>query len=231
MKKILLLITLLCGTFITVSAEENSYYKSKKTVQFGFDFGIGYADQWGNAYDPYGKSGLLGFTFGVDLDVNFGKYSFVEVGMAFTRKGCKFEGNEWIKDGGPWQIYDNESCKANLFYLEWPVMYGLSIPLEGDIAWKLMVGPYFACGVAGDRKFNYVEQGERLSLISTFSEDNDYGYRRFDVGGKIQTGVEVNKLSFMVAYQMGFFDTLFSNQYHEMKARNNSIMAIVSFRY
>ena len=64
MKKILLLIALLCGTFITVSAEENSYYKSKKTVQFGFDFGIGYADQWGNAYDPYGKSGLLGFTFG-----------------------------------------------------------------------------------------------------------------------------------------------------------------------
>ena len=52
MKKILLLIALICGTFLTVSAEENSYYKSKKTVQFGFDFGIGYADQWGNAYDP-----------------------------------------------------------------------------------------------------------------------------------------------------------------------------------
>ena len=151
--------------------------------------------------------------------------------MAFTRKGCKFQGNEWVKDGGSWQIYDEESCKANLFYLEWPLLYGLSVPLEGDIAWKFMVGPYFACGVAGDRKFNYVDQGDRLSLISTFSKDNDYGYRRFDVGGKIQTGIEINKMSFLIAYQMGFFDTLFSKQYHEMKAYNNSIMAVVSFRY
>ena len=35
------------------------FYNEKKRVQFGFDFGVGYVNQWGNAYDPYGQTGLF----------------------------------------------------------------------------------------------------------------------------------------------------------------------------
>ena len=105
-----------------------------------------------------------------------------------------------------------------------------------------MVGPYFAFGLTGDRRNEYKSDevvaynvvADRESTVSTFNEEpKDFSFKRFDVGAKIQTGVTVDRVSYMIAYELGFFNTLREAEASDYgyKARNNSIMVIVSFRF
>ncbi len=230
--------TVVCLFFSFVVLAQND-----RPVKFGFDLGLGYANQWGNAYDAYHKTGLFSFTFGADIDIRVSEKQFIEVGANFNRKGCKIEGHQWVKDGGPWKFYtDKDKATINMFYLQVPVMYGLCLPIEDQVSWKLMVGPYFAFGLTGDRRNEYESYlakayntlVDRESTVSTFNEEpKDFSFKRFDVGAKIQTGVTVDRVSYMIAYELGFFNTLreAENSDYGYKARNNSIMLIVSFRF
>ena len=83
--------------------------QNDRPVKFGFDLGLGYANQWGNAYDAYHKTGLFSFTFGADIDIRVSEKQFIEVGANFNRKGCKIEGHQWVKDGGPWKFYTDKT--------------------------------------------------------------------------------------------------------------------------
>lgn len=230
-----------------------------KPVKFGFDLGLGYANQWGNAYDAYSKSGIFSFTFGADVDINIAEKSFIEVGVNFNRKGSKINGHHWIEEnGGPWKLYtEDDKTTVNMFYLQIPIMYGINLPIEQDISWKFMIGPYIGVGLTGDRRNEYTspqvkEINEilgRTETVSTFTEHPiDFSSKRIDVGAKAQTGVTVDRISYMIAYELGFFNTLRESETiydkvkedltvekigfnHGYKSRNSSIMLIVSFRF
>lgn len=231
--------------FFLLATTTNSYSQEERRVKFGFDLGLGYANQWGNAYDAYHKTGLFSFNFGVDIDVSVAEKQFVEIGLNFNRKGCKIEGHEWVKDGGPWGLYtEGDKTSINMFYLQLPVMYGVALPIADDISWKIMVGPYFAIGLAGDRRSDFDSDESQLHVLgegvglsrpkteSTFNDSpRDYTFKRFDIGAKIQTGVTVKRISYMIAYELGFFNTIKDELGYDYKARNNSIMLIVSFRF
>ncbi len=221
-----------------------TFAQNDRPVRFGFDLGLGYANQWGDAYDAYHKTGIFSFCFGADLDIRVSEKQFIEVGANFNRKGTKIEGHEWVKDGGPWKFYtDKDKATVNMFYLQVPVMYGLCLPIENHVSWKFMVGPYVGAGLTGDRRNEYKSDAAKLhneiegraETVSTFNDEpDDFSFKRVDVGAKIQTGVTVDRVSYMVAYELGFFNTLQENKslnYDDYKARNNSIMVIVSFRF
>ena len=236
MKKILALISaaLLC------IASVNAQFDDGKKVKFGFDLGVGYANQWGNAHDAYAKTGIFSFLFGIDADIKLPGKQFLEVGVDFTRKGCRYEGTEWVSNGEPWGLYEEDKTVANLYYLQIPILYGIELPIENEIAWRFMVGPYFGIGATGDRRTDYnnsIWQNEVKSLlrdpstIASFSEDYQYGYKRFDVGARIQTGVQVRRVSYMISYEIGLRNIMNDKKYDDLKAHNNGIMAMVSFRF
>lgn len=229
MKKIICILATVFLFIISAQAQYDSYEK----VQFGFDLGIGSANQWGNAYDAYGQKGTIGFQFGFSLDVNFIPAVFLETGINFNKKGCRIYGHQWLEDGGPLKLYDNERAVANLFYVEVPAMIGFRIPIEYEVAWKILVGPYFGIGVAGERKYWFKNplNNNRDMLISSYSDNYDSRFKRFDVGVKAETGVEFRRVSIMCAYELGLFNNYHNDLYHTLGARNNSIMGLVGFRF
>jgi len=242
MKKIYLFLTC-CFIFsvFQISAQYDGY---RKPVKIGFDAAMGFANQWGDAYDAYGKTGLFCGAVGIDVDINFKERSFIEIGTNFKRKGCRIEGHEWIdnviSNGGPFELRTKDKTVANLLYIQIPILYGVELPIENNVAWKFMVGPYFSIGVAGDRRntFKHIYEG-RLETVSSFSDDHDYGYRRFDFGSKISTGIEVGKVSYLVSYELGLVNTIKQGREwdtdvrgdFDYKARNNGILFIISFRF
>lgn len=253
MKRIFSLRTLIASVLVFFST--SLVCAQDKPVKFGFDLGLGYANQWGNAYDAYSKSGIFSFTFGADVDINVADKSFIEVGVNFNRKGSKINGHRWIEgNGGPWKLFtEDDKTTVNMFYLQVPIMYGVNLPIEQDISWKFMIGPYIGVGLTGDRRNEYVspqvkainEILDRDETVSTFTENPiDYSFKRIDVGAKAQTGITVDRISYMIAYELGFFNTLRESQIsynksleeditfnNDYKARNSSIMLIVSFRF
>lgn len=229
MKKI---ISVIATVFLFLFSAHAQYgYDSR--VQFGFDMGAGFANQWGNAYEAYGKKGILGFRFGFFLDINFSEHTFVETGLTFNRKGCRINGHQWLEDGGPLKIFDNEKATVNLFYVELPALIGFRVPIEYEVAWKFVVGPYFGVGVAGERKYWFKNRANdgRPTLISSFSEDYDSRFKRFDLGFVAETGIEIRRISLMIAYEFGMFNNYHNDVYHILDARNNCIMGILGFRY
>ncbi len=229
MKKIICII----ATVFLFAFQSHAQFDAYEKVQFGFDLGIGASNQWGNAYDAYGKKGTIAFQFGFSLDVNFAPISFMETGVNFNKKGCRIYGHEWLENGGPLKLYDNERAIANLFYIEVPVMIGFRIPIEYEVAWKILVGPYFGIGVAGERKYWFKNEAnkDRDMLISCFSENYDSRFKRFDVGVKAETGIEFRRVSLMFVYELGLFNNYHNDIYHTLGARNNSIMGLVGFRF
>lgn len=211
----------------------NAQYGYDSKVQFGFDMGAGFANQWGNAYEAYGKKGILGFRFGFFLDINFSEHVFVETGLTFNRKGCRINGHQWLENGGPLKLYDNEKATANLFYVELPALIGFRVPIEYEVSWKFLVGPYFGVGVAGERKYWFKNRANdgRPTLISSFSEDYDSRFKRFDLGFVAETGIEIRRISLMIAYEFGMFNNYHNDTYHILDARNNCIMGTIGFRY
>lgn len=236
MKKIL---TLIASALLFVASASAQFDDGKK-VKFGFDLGVGYANQWGSAHDAYAQGGIFSFLFGIDMDIKLPGKQFLEVGIDFTRKGTRFEGTEWLAAGGPWGLYDNDKTTANLYYLQVPILYGIDLPIESEIAWRFMVGPYFGIGATGDRRTelnNKIWDSEVMkalrepSAIASFSTDYQYGYKRFDLGARVQTGIQVRRVSYMIAYEIGFLNILQDKDHKDLKARNNGIMAIASFRF
>lgn len=229
MKKIFCIL----ATIFLLNINAQAQYGYDDKVQFGFDLGAGMANQWGNAYDAYGKKGVFGCKFGFFLDINFGEHVYFETGVSFNKKGCRINGHEWLKDGGPINLYDNERASVNLFYVELPGLIGFRVPIEYEVAWKFIVGPYFAVGVAGERKYWLKDRSndDRASLISSFSEDYNSRFKRFDMGVQAATGIEIRRVSILFAYELGMFNNYHNDTYHILNARNNTTMAIVGFRF
>lgn len=229
MKKVF---SILATVFLFIFSAQAQYDYNNK-VQFGFDLGLGTSNQWGNAYDAYGKKGTIAFQFGFSLDVNFAPCAFMETGISFNKKGCRIYGHEWLENGGPLRLYDNERAIANLFYIEVPAMIGFRIPIEYEVAWKILVGPYFGIGVAGERKywFKSPENAKRDMLISSFSENYESRFKRFDVGVKAGTGIEFRRVTLLFVYELGMFNNYHNDIYHTLNARNSTIMGVVGFRF
>lgn len=238
MKRFFIVIACMFMTISTMQAELGGY---EKPVKFGFDLGVGYANQWGDAYNAYDKNGIFAFSFGFDIDIHFRGISFMEIGFDFARKGCRIQGHEWINNalyidenngGGPWKLQKGDKTVANLYYLQMPILYGLEVPIDNKIAWKFLLGPYFSMGVSGDKRSDFSHYyPERPTVVSTFSKDYDYGFKRFDVGVKTGTGVEIGRATYIVYYELGLFNTLVSKTYSDYKVRNNTLMGVVSFRF
>lgn len=229
MKKIIYVL----ATFILLTINAQAQYGYDDKVQFGFDLGGGIANQWGNAYDAYGQKGVFACKFGFFLDINFGEHVFFETGSSFNKKGCRINGHEWLKDGGPINLYDNERATVNLFYVEFPGLIGFRVPMEYEVNWKFVTGPYFGVGVAGERKYWLKDKSNegRSSLISSFSEDYSSRFKRFDMGVQAETGIEIRRVSIMFEYELGLFNNYHNDNYHILNARNNTVMGIVSFRF
>lgn len=226
--------------FIAINTLQAQLSGYERSVKFGFDLGAGYANQWGNAYNAYDKNGIFAFSFGFDIDIYFKGISFLEIGVDFARKGCRIQGHEWINNalyidesngGGPWKLQKGDKTVNNLYYLELPILYGVNISIDHKVGWKFLIGPYFSLGVSGDKRSDFSYHYEdRPTVVSSFSKDYDYGFKRFDVGAKIGTGVEIGRATYIVAYELGLFNGLETKLY-DYKVHNNSLMGIVSFRF
>ncbi len=241
MKRILFFISCCLLAICSAHAQYDGY---RKPVRFGFDLGLGYANQWGNAYDSYGKKGIFSYSIGMDVDFSFMERSFIEIGVNFKRKGCRIEGHKWIdnemSNGGPFSLRTADKMTSNLLYIQVPVLYGIELPIENSVSWKFLVGPYFAGGVAGDRRYSFSHDYEgRLSVVSSFSDDHEFGFKRFDFGAKVATGVEVGRFSYIISYELGVLNTMKEGKawdaenkdVFDFKARNNGIMFIASVRF
>lgn len=124
---------------------------------------------------------------GVSYDVKLYKGLYVIPELDFILKGCDPDGS-----GG---ILLNNDKILRMTYLQAPIMmaYKFGLKKGGNIVLK--AGPYFACGLFGSK--GAISGWGFYKEVDVF--DEDYGFRRFDVG--IATGLAYERDHFTIGIE------------------------------
>ena len=162
----------------------------KSNLYYGVRFGLAFGSISGDTEVQDGTnimdySGLkTGFTIGGVLGLRLSQTApaFLETGFYFTQRGGK--------DG---------KYKADLNCIEIPLLIKYGIQASDKIAVLPFLGPYFAYGVGGQRKYNDVVNGGSKGKESVY----DKFLNRNDIGLKLGCGAEYNMIYAEVGYQLG----------------------------
>ena len=197
MKKILL--SLLCAVFaIGASAQRagsSSFFSTEKAenpVVFGLRGGMNISTMAGDI----NVSSKIGFNAGLNVDFSIVESFGVQTGLLFTTKGWK-----------------EDDVKANPMYLEIPILASYRYHFTDNLRWEFNFGPYFAYGVGG----NYSYDGDSYGDVF-----GDNGYKRFDAGLALGTGVTISKFYVGLQYEFGLANIVDSDHY-SVKNSNFSI--------
>lgn len=156
MKKLLFsLVLLICGTAI-VSAQDFAKFR------VGVTGGVNISSWTGKGCDNV--SSAIGFQVGARGEYNFNNSLYLGAALLWDAKGQKYE---------------------SAHYINLPVHFGYRYNFSEK--WSVFgeVGPYFACGVAGEM----------------FTDNEDVS--RFDCGLSFRVGAEYKKIQFHVGYDYG----------------------------
>ena len=134
-----------------------------------------------------GNQAKTGLNVGVALGTSLTHYTplYVERGLYYTQKGGKSE------VGG-------EKFTYNLDYLELPIVFKYKGDLGGGAVIEPFVGGYVACGVGGK-----IKDYNHRAAYSSFSDDYDDNFNRFDGGLRIGCGLSYDMLYVEAAYDAG----------------------------
>lgn len=195
--KAFLLGALLAGSALTASAQ------SAGDFRFGVTAGMNVANITDSDADC-----RIGFNVGLRGEYNFTNNVFVDFGLSFTQKGCKYG-------------EDGEEIKMNPGYLQIPVNVGYRFNVGDNVSIFGATGPYFAFGVCGKTKV------EALGLeAKTDFFDGDEGANVFDAGWGVKLGVEAKGFQIGLGYEYGF-----TKVFDETSCHNSNFMVNVAYMF
>lgn len=187
-KKIIFAALILAGSNMCF-AQEISIRGGLNLSQFQFKMGDIVSHREGTKLNP-------GFNIGPIIDIPLQNIFSVETGILFTSKGHKISGN-------PFQGVNNYLFQRNTFYLDFPVLLKVSIPIKKTKIFAM------AGGFAGGALYgNIIAEGENNSVMERFKNKIEWGskpneYDRFDYGLKAGIGIKIRKYQIGASYELG----------------------------
>jgi len=140
---------------------------------------------------------------GIGVDIAVAKNIYLVTGIDFQTKGTK------IKPGS------GQKIKYNAHYLQAPLHMAYKIKLSHNIKVLAEIGPYVAYGIGGKIKAE--------EKINTFGDGR---LKKFDCGGGIAAGLEINRSVLKVGYDHGFSNI---SDIKGVKIRNRNLFITSGF--
>ncbi|MBS0025744.1 porin family protein [Chitinophaga sp. 22321] len=204
-KKFLLL------SFAALSISFAAMSQARVGVKGGWNLSNITTDNAGNTKD---SRALSGFNVGVIADLPLvPKILSFQPGVFYTTKGTKLEvgDRDKVTVTNPYSKFT-----SNPSYIEVPLNFVAKLPIGQNSSLFAGAGPYVAFGVAGKNKYELVTPVGTTSSSSSIKWDDDtpfnngdpnQGYdkfKRFDWGGNVQIGAELNNFLISAQYGIGF---------------------------
>ncbi len=208
------------------SSTSSSFFSTEKAdqgVTFGVKAGLNVANFSGDVEDLDSRAA---FHAGVTVDIPIVQSIAIQTGLLFSSKGAKFsyEDDE-----------ESEELKFKPMYLEIPILASYRYNFNESTQLQVNFGPYFAVGVGGKVKEEYVnkywgdetEEGE-LDFFGDEDDEESMGMKRFDAGLQIGAGVTFLKhINVGLAYQFGL-----ANMWREEgSVKNRNFMLSVGYLF
>ena len=134
-----------------------------------------------------GNRTKAGVNVGLAVGTSLSSYSpvYLESGLYFVQKGGE------SKHGG-------EKFTYGLDYLEIPLVFKYKAPVGGDVTIEPFLGGFVSCGVSGE-----IKDFQHRQAYSSFSDDYNDNFRRFDGGLRIGCGLSVDMFYIEAGYDLG----------------------------
>lgn len=209
MKKLFLV--LICFAFaVSTSAQEKSIFGVRAGLNVAsMDFSAS-----GVTLSPDSK---VSFQLGAAYQYNFlsSLPFYVETGLYFTGRGCKIDN-------------EGETLKANLYYLQVPVLVSYHFDVADAVSIQPYAGVYYGLGVSGKFK-----QGDYKT--SAFKDDQDIpqALKRSDFGLRFGVGVGFLKRYYAgLGYDLGLMNISKSGgEFDGLKTKNGCFYIQVGYNF
>lgn len=144
---------------------------------------------------------------------------YLETGLYFTGRGFKLD-------------HDGISLKANLFYLQIPVVVNYHWDVVDAVSIQPYVGLYYGFGVCGKLK---MEEGGESEKIDAFKSGDGYdqSLKRSDLGLRFGVGVNfLEKYYAGLGYDLGLMDVANSDgDLGDVKFKNGCFFIQVGYKF
>ncbi|GAB4023683.1 porin family protein [Spirosoma koreense] len=179
-----------------------------------------------------------GFNLGVNVAYPIGENSFLQSGLALTRKGARQIGEAPIGFNSQYLMPGREATlTSNQLYLQLPIYWGYRITLAPTTRLVLTAGPYVAYGFGGKTQLTGdIIYGDMIDYSTveqkTFGKD---GLQPFDMGLGTGIGLELGETLLTLGYEWGLrnigpngdaYLPFYKNSY-----RNRNLSLSVEFKF
>lgn len=193
-------------TTTTTTTEEST------GVRFGIKGGLNLANiSTSNSGATDNAKTLASYHAGIIVDFPLSPIISIQPGVFFSSKGSKVERGSKGSVTDPYYKFT-----TNPQYIEIPLNFVIKVPLGDQTKFFAGVGPYAAFGVSGKNKWESQLGDVHSSGSSTIKWDDDTPvnsgdanqgydkYKRFDWGGNVMVGFELNSFLLSAEYGVGF---------------------------
>lgn len=133
---------------------------------------------------------MPGFHVGLCGEINFRVPVYLTASLLYSQKGYKKE--EIVYYG---HNSGTNNLRVHAGYVEIPIMVGYRYGFNNGLSVFGETGPYFACGVLGKMRDDHGSRGD--TFYGDFVD-------RLEAGWGFNVGVEYNRYSFRLGYELGF---------------------------
>lgn len=226
MKKLFLVAVCALGV-LTASAQRasstsTSFFSTEKAdqgVRFGIRAGLNFAGMTGDFDDK--PDSRTAFHVGVIADIPLMQSLYVQTGLYFQSKGCKWE------ESYEGERYE-ETCSP--MYLQIPVLASYRYNFSESTQLQVNFGPYFAFGVGGKYKIEY-DDGYDSEEAETDAFGDDGVLNRFDCGLQVGAGVTFARHFYVgFNYEFGLTD-IGNDDFTEVDMKNSNWMISLGYTF
>lgn len=207
------------------SSTSSSFFSTEKAdqgVTIGIRAGLNFAKWTGDFDEP--TDTRTAFHVGVIADIPLMQSLYIQSGLYFQSKGCKFEE----------EMYNwSEKVTTSPMYLEIPILASYRYDFGDAAQLQVNFGPYFAVGIAGKYK-EEIEDGSDFYKTDVDIFDSDEGLlNRFDCGLQVGAGVTFAQHYYLgFAYQFGLTNmTNEDNVGSEVSTKNSNWMLSLGYNF
>ena len=186
-------------------------------VKGGFNLSKIYAADEDDTYsDEYDMK--PGFHVGGAVEIPINQNFMFEPGIIFITKGVKMEEPDY-----------EISSKANLNYVDIPLLFKASSSNDGGLGFYGALGPYIGIGISGQVAMEY--DGEEESDDIKFGSDEDEDdLKRLDMGISVGGGIEFSSFQIGVSYDYGLINIATYQDYGN-KVKNRVLKFTLGYKF
>lgn len=167
-----------------------------------------------------------GYLAGMFAEKKLIGHLYLQAGIQLTQKGFVAEEG---KPSGPFYWYRNVS----MTYSEFPVNAVFHVRITGNLDWLFGAGPVVAIGIWDKTRYIASITDDRgVVTTSSGTSRSTFGggdVQRFDFGGQLLSGIQINKIQLTAGYNYGLLNTRASGKDLQSLRHRNVAMALSLF--